>query len=160
MNTSLQRILFVTATLAVAVTAFAQEPFTHDPSFHTTITNPVSSGGPNISSILPLEDGSLIISGDFRFIGDPDQNRRGARLFTDGSYDPVFPYNPSMNGKISRWNNSFFCGMRRLFFDGTPDPDFMALFYNSPLFEVVQVGDHHIFVSLRPTTSLSGALFC
>lgn len=134
----------ITAAFIVAVMAYSQDPFTHDPSFYTTITTPVSGLGPNISSILPLEDSSLIISGDFRFIGDPNQNRRGARLFPNGARDPDFPYNTSMNGKISRWNDRYLCGMKRFFFDGTADPDFLPLYMN-PEFSPMQEYDHHMF---------------
>jgi uncharacterized delta-60 repeat protein len=148
MSAALQRIVFVTATLAVAVTAFAQEPFSHDPTFSTTITYPISGGGPNVSSLLPLEDGSVLISGKFRFPGDPGQDRLGSRLLTNGVMDPDFPYSMATGGKMIRWQDRFYAvaghTIYRSFFDGSLDATFISMNSN-PEFESVQYGDYHVF---------------
>ncbi|HRD52502.1 MAG TPA: T9SS type A sorting domain-containing protein, partial [Flavobacteriales bacterium] len=97
---------------------------------------------------LPLSDGRVLISGQFKFPGDAVW-RYGARLLPDGSVDPSFPMYPSMGGRITPWQDKLYVGLsqtvRRLFENGTIDPAFQHLNSNAPLFSSLQGGDYHVY---------------
>jgi len=126
----------------VAVLGIAQQPFDLDVGFRTTIHSQY------VYDALPLADGRVLISGQFKFPGDAIW-RYGARLLPDGSVDPSFPMYPSMGGRITPWQDKLYVGLsqtvRRLFENGTNDPAFQHLNSNAPLFSSLQGGDYHVY---------------
>ena len=138
------RTLLAGATLVVTPAAWPQQPFDLDGSFQTAI----NSRG--ISSIAPLPDGRIFISGMINFPGDlPSDLRGSAMLLANGQRDqsfPNFPYSTG-GGKITPWNDRFYVSdglVRRLTPDCLIDTTFHAL-YEDPLFSFLQGGDYHVY---------------
>ncbi|MBL7964927.1 MAG: hypothetical protein JNM31_13910, partial [Flavobacteriales bacterium] len=127
------------ATIA-AMKGAAQQPFDLDTSFSANISVWY------VTSILPLADGKVIISGQVKFPGDLDF-RSGARLNTNGTRDPSFPEVAYMGGKITEWNGRYYTGngigLRRSWLSGSLDLSFDMV--NSPYHSNVQGGDYHVY---------------
>jgi uncharacterized delta-60 repeat protein len=138
------RLLLGQAALLAAVLGEAQAPFDLDPGFQTPFMT--TGSGLGVNSVLPLPDGDVIVSGPIKFSGDPSA-RAGGRLNSDGTRDLAFAEYPLMGGKLIPWNGRIYAGnglgVRRLWMDGTLDPDFdMA---GSPYFAAGQGGDYHVY---------------
>ncbi len=136
---AIARVLLGAAALSMHGAA-AQQPFALDASFRAQFNDWY------VSSILPLDDGKLIISGQIRFPGD-QYFRLGARLNADGTRDPGFPEVTYMGGKLTEWNGRTYAlngiGVRRLFLDGLLDFTFDMV--NAPYFSALQGGDYHVY---------------
>ena len=138
------RLLLGKAALLAAVLGEAQAPFDLDPGFQTPFMT--TGSGLGVNSVLPLPDGDVIVSGPIKFSGDPSA-RAGGRLNSDGTRDLAFAEYPLLGGKLIPWNGRIYAGnglgVRRLWMDGTLDPDFdMA---GSPYFAAGQGGDYHVY---------------
>jgi hypothetical protein len=137
------------ATFLVATMAFSQAPFLLDSTFRAQLEFPVY-GGPTVNSIYLLEDGRVILSGTFRFPGDPfppSNSRHGARLFNDGSRDTTFKAYPLMGGRIIPWQDKMYVnthGPRRLYLDGNTDPTYISM-NSGPYVSTFMHGDCHVF---------------
>lgn len=133
--------LLIGAAWAIAWTAAAQQPFDLDTTFRTVIDQQY------IGSVLPLDDGDVIISGQFKFPGDTYW-RGGARLNSDGSRDTDFAEVAFMGGKITPWNGRMYVGngsiVRRCWLDGSLDTDFI-LMNSGPYFLSLQGGDYYVY---------------
>ncbi|NUQ14487.1 MAG: T9SS type A sorting domain-containing protein [Flavobacteriales bacterium] len=108
--------------------AWCQQPFDLDTSFRVpVVTSPGSRGA---SSVLALEDGSLIAGGAFKLTGDTVLTRNGVRLNAAGSPDPQFELQPRMGSDLTRWNDRFYTidyfKLRRLWLNGAEDTTFAA----------------------------------
>ena len=121
--------------------AIAQTPFALDTSFRATFNDWA------VTSVLALDDGDLIISGQIKFPGDI-YFRSGARLNPDGSRDTNFPEVAYMGGRLTRWNDRIYSQngqiVRRQLLDGTLDPEFIML-NDGPYFLSLQGGDYHVY---------------
>lgn len=87
------RALYAIACLAVGGSGFAQQPFDLDASYHTTIDRV------GISSIMPLADGRLVVSGLMEFPGISGQPALAA-LEPDGSLAPDFAVTGGGGGEL------------------------------------------------------------
>jgi hypothetical protein len=128
--------------LAFALVVDAQPPFSIDTTFRTEI----ESAG--ISSVLPLPDGGILVSGQIRFPGDGLFFRGYARLGPSGEQWLPFPEFTPGGGRITPWNGMFYVGnagiVRRIHLDGTVDSDFIVM-TNDPHFTPGQGGDYHVY---------------
>lgn len=118
----------------------AQVPFALDPNFRAQFNDWY------VSSILPLQDGDLILSGQIKFAGD-EYFRSGARLNNDGSRALGFAEVTYMGGKLTQWEDKVYAqnaiGVRRLYTDGSLDETFNMV--NAPYFLALQGGDYHVY---------------
>ncbi|MCW5897984.1 MAG: delta-60 repeat domain-containing protein [Flavobacteriales bacterium] len=101
MRTMLHSTWLVAAILA-ATSAVAQQPFGLDASFRTSIHEI------NVSSILPLSDGKIIVSGRMRFPGEME-DKRLARLLPNGQRDETFN-NSGLGGGDHSMAGPILCG--------------------------------------------------
>ena len=126
---------------AIPIAAKGQAPFALDATFRAQFNDWY------VSSILPLEDGDVIISGQIKFAGD--QNfRSGARLNGDGTRDTNFPDVAFMGGKLTLWQDKIYSQngqiVRRHLLTGWLDTTF-PLLNSSPYFLSLQGGDYHVY---------------
>lgn len=131
------------AALVAATSLAAQSPFGLDPNFQTLLEQDY------VSSLLPLENGQVLISGRLVFDNDdPFVPSYGARLTGSGSREPSFPMYPAMGGRIVRWADKLYVGagqgVYRLNMDGVTDQTFGPMFL-CPYFSSLQGGDFHVF---------------
>jgi predicted secreted protein len=128
------------ALAAFPLAAQGQQPFALDPTFRAQFNDWY------VSSILPLEDGDVILSGQIKFAGD-QYFRTGVRLNTDGTRNLSFANVTYMGGKLTEWNGKVYAqngiGVRRLFFDGLLDNTFSMV--SAPYFSALQGGDYHVY---------------
>ena len=141
---SSSRLLTSKAASLAALLGAAQQPFDLDPSFQPSF---VTTGvGLSVNSVLPLADGDLIISGGVKFPGDFSP-RAGTRLNPDGTRDLSYVDYPLTGGKLTAWNGRFYAkngyGVRRLWLDGTLDPDFNMI--GVPYVGSGEAYDYHIY---------------
>ena len=131
--------------LACGVTAFSQEPAL-DPDFN------VGSGADSwISNIKQLENGKILIAGDFLNYNGNTANRI-ARLNADGSFDPTFALSlfssveamlVEEDGKIVV--TQLFGGVYRYNADGTEDTSFSRnLFRGEGAYRLLKQGNKYI----------------
>ena len=151
MSTLLDKLTLVVGSFSMTVLVSAQVPFSLDTTFRAQLASSISGGGPGINSIIPLEDGKVIISGTFRFPNDPIpplDSRHGALLNPDGSVDPSYPPYPAMGGKMTRWGDRFYVGVgqtvRRRHISGALDTEFINMDLG-PYFSSLFYGDYHVF---------------
>jgi uncharacterized delta-60 repeat protein len=126
---------------AFSLAAQGQQPFALDPTFRAQFNDWY------VSSILPLEDGDVILSGQIKFAGD-QYFRSGVRLNSDGTRDTNFPDVAFMGGKLTRWQDKIYSQngqiVRRHLLSGWLDPAF-PLMNNDPYFLSLQGGDYHVY---------------
>ncbi len=138
--TLMLRIAFILLIHGATRMVIAQVPFALDPSFRAQFNDWY------VSSILPLEDGDLILSGQIKFAGD-EYFRSGARLNSDGTRALGFAEVTYMGGKLTPWEDRVYAqnaiGVRRLYTDGALDETFDMV--NSPYFLSLQGGDYHVY---------------
>lgn len=136
------------AAIWAASMGLAQQPFDLDLGFRTNIlTSSVNSQ--YVNSILPMDDGTLIISGQFRLPGDPLYNKHLTRLLPNGQSDMAFPTSGFGGGRITPWQDDLFYvaagqSVSRMFSNGIVDPTFDML-SGYPLVSIFQGGDYHVF---------------
>ncbi|MBX2982118.1 MAG: T9SS type A sorting domain-containing protein [Flavobacteriales bacterium] len=144
------KTLIAVATALVATAAWPQQPFDIDPSFR------FNAQSAYIASLLPLPDGDIIVSGQIALPGEWPAERLGAKLRPDGSIDPLFRTYPSMGGKITPWQDQYYCGVgqvvQRFFMDGGIDSSYKALAF-LPELSPIQGGDYHVFPDGRVLVS-------
>jgi uncharacterized delta-60 repeat protein len=137
--------IILTILLACTVTAFSQEPAL-DPNFN------VGSGADSwISNTKQLEDGKILIAGDFLNY-DGNIANRIARLNADGSFDPTFVLNlfssveamlVEEDGKIVV--TQLFGGIYRYNADGTEDTSFSrTVFRGEGFYRLLKQGGKYI----------------
>jgi uncharacterized delta-60 repeat protein len=134
------RLATAVVALALHLYAAGQIPLTLDETFRTTFDQWY------VSSILPLEDGTVILSGQIK-IGSEFFFRSGVRVFPDGELDGAFPVTANMGGSLTRWGERFYSGngpgLRRHFLSGQLDVEFDMI--NDPLSSPLQGGDYHVY---------------
>lgn len=117
-----------------------QAPFDLDSSFRTLIDTWY------VSSVAPLDDGSMLVSGQIKFPGDLIF-RSTFRLLNDGTQDPSFPSGVPGGGKLTAWNDQFYVSsgqlVRRFWPDGTID--WAWEMGTTPYFSPLQGGDYHVY---------------
>lgn len=126
--------------LLLVLSGRAQQPFDLDQSFQTTI------GSQNISSLIPLEDGKVLVAGRFDYPGATIQLGVG-RLNNDGSWDQSFDANNYMAGKLQLWNGLIYglnTTVYRLLPNGLLDPEFTTM-TNGPYFSPGVGGDYFVY---------------
>ena len=142
-------IATMVAALLAATMAFAQTLFSLDTTFKAQLSHTLNGPGATVNHLLPLEDGSMLIAGSFRFPWDPvppTQSRTGTRLLSNGMPDLDYPQFYG-GGRLTRWNDRFYVGganVRRRFMDGTVDPSFIPMTLG-PYFNSGIAGDYHVF---------------
>jgi uncharacterized delta-60 repeat protein len=126
----------------LVITALAQDHFIVDTTFKTTFPTWY------VSSVLLVEDGKILISGQMNYPGawSTLQQCGLARLNADGSWDDDFPYS-SGAGALRWWQDRFYLAtnstVRRMLSEGGVDPTFeMTL---QPYFDPFELGDYHLF---------------
>ena len=133
------KLLYAIACLAVGGGAFAQQPFDLDTDFRSTMDQVY------VSSVMPLADGRIVISGLMEFPGISGQPALAA-LEPDGSLAPDFAVTGGGGGRITPWNDMFYVHnigiVRRVHMDGTFDSDFSM---NDPHWSYGQGGDYHLY---------------
>ncbi|MBL7963677.1 MAG: delta-60 repeat domain-containing protein, partial [Flavobacteriales bacterium] len=126
---------------AAAMKGYAQQPFDLDTSFSTNISVWY------VSSILPQDDGKVLLSGRIKFPGDTDF-RFVTRINSDGTQDNTFPAAVPGGGKLASWTSRVYVGttqtVRRLWPDGSIDTDFIGMNLG-PYFSSSQGGDYHVY---------------
>ena len=112
-----------------------------DTTFHTLINSWY------VASVLPLDDGEVLISGQIKFPGDLTF-RAGAKLLPDGTRDASFPNAVYFGGNLLSWNGRVYARngdiVSRSWPDGTLDNDFIGLNIG-PYFSSLQGGDYHVY---------------
>ena len=107
--------------------AFAQQPWSVDPSFQTAIVTE------NVNSMVLLDNGQLLLSGRMNFTNNPLLNNYGLiRLNANGSRDATFPNAPVAAGGgnvIKPWADKYYIiggggGLQRAHGDGLRDLSF------------------------------------
>lgn len=145
----LNRVMAVLAACSAAGAALAQVPFALDVTLATNVQNRY------VTSVLPLPNGTVIISGAFKFPGDLYE-RTGALLNSDGTRNTSFPEVAQMGGKLMPWLGRIYSGngniVRRHLLNGTLDIDFISL-NTGPYFSSLQGGDYHVFPDGRVVLS-------
>ncbi|MEZ4756947.1 MAG: hypothetical protein R2817_08980 [Flavobacteriales bacterium] len=100
-----------------------------------------------VSSILPLDDGSLLASGKMKF-GNDLNFKNMMRFLPNGDRDFDFATNGIGGGTIRRWGDRLYVevgqAVRRLYLDGEIDYDFIAM-STQTLFSSLQGGDYHVY---------------
>ena len=133
---------------------FAQAPLSLDDSFRASFDQWY------VSSILPMEDGTVILSGQIK-IGSEFFFRSGVRVFADGALDESFPLTAYMGGKLTRWDERIYSGngqgLRRHFLNGQLDAVFDMI--NDPLSSPLQGGDYHVYPDGRILMSGAHSLY-
>ncbi len=142
MSTRKARLLVLALTLMGLRPMLAQQPFALDVDFRTEIDTWY------VSSIAPLPDGDVLLSGQIRFPGDPIGTfRLLARVDANGQRQEWFPYGYG-GGKLVPWANRFYVGnnqiVRRVWPDGTTDTEFIGMNLG-PYFSSLQGGDYHVY---------------
>ena len=130
---------FVSACCALFCSA--QQPFDLDTSFRTPIIQR------NVNSILPQQDGKLILSGRMLFPGALNEHLL-VRIDQDGILDPTFYASSLGGGKLTSWGGQFYVAanstVRRILPDGHQDPSFIGM-NTGPYFTSGQGGDYHVY---------------
>ena len=127
--------------LLVLITTQAQQPFDVDTTYQTGIETWY------VSSILPLDNGNVIASGEIRYDGGLTQKTL-VRLLHSGQRDNSF-YNSGLGGGFIRpWLNKFYVStphtVRRIQEDGYQDLSFIPMNLQ-PYFSSIQGGDYHVY---------------
>ncbi|MBK9273486.1 MAG: hypothetical protein IPM49_02965 [Flavobacteriales bacterium] len=130
---------FVSA--CIALFCSAQQPFDLDTSFRTPIIQR------NVNSILPQQDGKLVLSGRMLFPGALNEHLL-VRIDQDGLLDPTFYASSLGGGKLTSWSGQFYVAanstVRRILPDGHQDPSFIGM-NTGPYFTSGQGGDYHVY---------------
>lgn len=135
------KLLYTIACLAVGGSGYAQQPFDLDTAYHTNIDRV------GISSLMPLADGRLVISGLLEFPGISGQPALAA-LEPDGSLAPDFAVT-GLGGGLRPWQNGLFyvatsATVRRILPSGEIDQTFIGM-NTDPMFSSGQGGDYHLY---------------
>jgi len=141
MNDSVYRLALAVAAICAATAGRCQAPFDVDPGFVCTIYKT------NVASVLPLSDGSILVSGNMRFSGQ-SSDCRITKLDSYGTQETTFHTSSLGGGKLTNWNGLFYVGtdqsIRRILPSGFLDSTFIPL-NNGPYFSSLQAGDYHIY---------------
>ena len=134
--------LFAITCLAIGSNAFAQQPFDLDTDFRSTMDRVY------VSSVMPLADGRLVVSGLMEFPGISGQPALAA-LEPDGSLAPDFAVTGLGGARLTPWQNGlFYVGtsstVRRILPSGEMDPTFIGM-NTDPMFSSGQGGDYHLY---------------
>lgn len=137
------RSVLVMVAIWVAITSYAQWQFQLDPSFRTVATRL------HVSSILPLENGNVIASGELKFPNDQNDIRLSG-LLSDGQRDETFNNSALGLGKIVPWGDGFYVGsntiVRRVLLpSGENDQNFRLGYMAQPYFLSLQGGGYHVY---------------
>lgn len=133
------RALLSSLCLFATLLCAGQQPFDLDPGFDTDI------GSFNISSLVPLPDGKVLVAGRFDYPGETLQLGLG-RLLHDGNWDLDFAASALIRARLTPWNNKFYGlnqGVRRVLADGTLDNGFDMV--NAPMFTIGLGGDYFVY---------------
>ena len=148
----LMRQLALVVIIHLTQTALSQNTFDLDWSFRTEMQVVY------VASVLPEDNGGLLLSGRFRF-PDLDGERRSARLLPNGELDLVY-YNSALGGgALKVWSDGLvYVGttqtVRRLLSNGHQDPTFIEMNLGR-YFTSLQGGDYHVYPDGR--VLMSGA---
>lgn len=121
----------------------AQQPFDLDTSFRAVI-------GPDwyVSSVLPVDEGRVLVSGWMDFAALPNPQLL-ARLNADGTRDATFPEDQVGQGKLTAWLDRVYVGrtqiVSRITLDGALDESFAVGADQIPYFLSLQGGDYHVY---------------
>jgi hypothetical protein len=143
-SSRLVRLLFLSAALLVAREVRPQQPFDLDTVFRTGIDTWY------VSSVAPLPDGRIFLSGQIQLPGETGSFRGAAMLHPDGERDMSFPNFPftTGGGKITPWNGQYYVAtsqsVRRLDENCLIDPSFIIMNLG-PYFSSLQGGDYHVY---------------
>jgi hypothetical protein len=144
-NRRLARLFLLPVAFLVVRDVRPQQPFDLD----TTFRAPIDTW--YVSSIAPLPDGRVFLSGMVRFPGDPIGSfRGGAMLLPNGQRDMSFPNFPLTigAGKVTPWNGQYYVAttqtVRRLDVNCLIDPTFIQM-NSGPYFSSLQGGDYHVY---------------
>ena len=123
-----------------AAMCMAQQPFGLDTTFRTTIASE------RISSLLPLPDGRILVSGKFEYPGAQIDLGVG-RLNANGTWDESYLANNWGQSQLVQWEDKVYTGLtggvRRLFANG--DRDWSFYMEGEPLFSSGQLGNYHVY---------------
>jgi uncharacterized delta-60 repeat protein len=135
------RLLPTLVVLLATTTVRPQQPFDLDTAFRAEMETWY------VSSIAPLSEGGILLSGRIRFAGDASF-RSTAKILDSGQRDPAFPSGVPGGGKLTEWNGRYYVGtntlVRRIFPTGAWDDDFI-LMNDGPYFSSLQGGDYHVY---------------
>ena len=119
----------------------AQQPWSVDTTFR------IDAQERGASSVIPLPDGKVIVSGGIQFPGNANTTRL-SRLNAEGSRDLSFFESGFGGSTITLWNDRFYAEggttVRRFLMDGQLDPTFIEM-NSGPYFSSLQAGDFHIY---------------
>ena len=135
------RMVSSMAALGAAMLGFTQQPFSLDTTFRTNINSQY------VSSIIPVEDGKILVSG-WMEMDDADNPQLLTRLNTNGTRDTDFPLDLFGQGKLIPLDDKVYVGrtqiVSRIFLNGELDP-LWAEMNTTPYFNSLQGGDYHVF---------------
>jgi uncharacterized delta-60 repeat protein len=139
------RLVPALVVLLATSSAQPQSPFDLDTTFRAALDTWY------VSSIAPLADGRVFVSGMINLPGElPGVFRGAAVLLPNGEHDPSFPNFPQTagGGKVVAWNDQFYVEttqtVRRLNSDCLIDPGFIQM-NSGPYFSSLQGGDYHVY---------------
>jgi len=124
--------------------ASAQQPFDLDTTFRCQFNDWY------VNSIMPLEDGTLLLSGKMRYPEVMSFSFRSTIIVDpNGGRIDSFPwFNSAGGGKLTRWGDKIYAGtsqtVRRLLGNGLIDTGFIQM-NSDPLFGSLQGGDYHVY---------------
>lgn len=131
--------------LAFSLAGRAQQPFDLDTTFR------IGFNDWYVNSIMPLDDGTILLSGQIRYPDVQTLTFRGSdKIDGNGARVTSFPAFPQSTGggKLKRWGEKIYVGVgqivRRLNGDGLVDPSFIQM-NNGPYFLSLQGGDYHVY---------------
>ena len=123
----------------------AQAPLALDTTFRCGFNDQ------NVNSILPLDDGTILLSGQIRYPETLTFTFRGSvKVDHNGGRVNSFPGPPfsSGGGELTRWGDKIYVAtgatVRRLLGSGLLDPSFIRM-NDDPIFTSAAGGDYHVY---------------
>jgi hypothetical protein len=141
MRTLGHSLIAVVGMVTLPTALWAQFPLSLDTTFQCSFNTWY------VSSILPLDDGSILASGKMKF-GSDLNFKNMMRFLPNGDRDMDFATNGVGGGAIKKWDDRLYVevgqSLRRLYLDGEIDYDFIAM-STQPNFSALQGGDYHVY---------------
>ena len=148
-NGGRRKVSVLALLLCCAHLLVAQAPFGLDEGFRTELNKKF------VNSMVELDNGDLLLSGILRWDGDLF-DRGYVRVTPSGQRIADYPDFAPGGGKITPWSDRYYIGngpgVRRIFADGSIDPEYV-LPSAGPYVFALQGGDYHVYPDGRVLVS-------